>query len=341
MPSSTNDTIKILLPADAVEPGFRFFRSSPRSMSKQDRTAGLQSIGRELGDPKAAVIEVSSKILPGTALIHRDNIGEVLDRVNNSKLIRLRPDALEQAYCLTVDPATDIVIAGSERLLKVINVLAQHPSYRKESHKRNDNTTFYYTGSRRGKYAGKAKVYDKFAEDKDGYFAPDTVRFEVSCPTSQAIQHRYGVGANRQGRVLLTDMLESQANPVADTFEEILGSLYMVQNGSPMQIMRTGTGINKDKVFRLSLATTKEINHFNMLFTLGFDLEEVYRTIKPTFKSRPGKKVALAPYARMLQRYSSYNEELTLDYELLMTLRDMLRNQSLNQGHEETFAIAA
>jgi hypothetical protein len=342
MPSATNDSLKILLPPDAVEPGFRFHRSSSRS--KQSRTPGLQSIGSELGDRRAAVIEVSSKILPGSELIHRGNIGEVFERVNDSGLITIRPDAIEQAYCLTVDPATDVIIAGSERLLKVINVLAQHPSYRKEGYKRNNNTTFYYTGSKKGKYAGKAKVYDKFAEDKDGYFAPDTVRFELSCPTSQAIQHRYGVGANRQGRVLLKDVLDSPANPVADNFEQILGSLYTAKEVAPMQITRSGmgTGVNKDKVFRLSLGTAREMHLFNMLLTQGFDLEEVYRTLKPTFKDRrPGKKAVLTPYANMLQRYSSYDEELTLDYEVLMTLRDLLRNQSLNQSQEEAFAIAA
>lgn len=342
MPSSTNDSLKILLPPDAVEPGFRFYRSTSRS--KQNRTTGLQSIGFELGDRKAAVIEVSSKILPGSELIHRGNIEEVFERVNGSGLITIRPGAIEQACCLTVDPATDVIIAGSEHLLKVINVLAQHPSYRKEGHKRNNNTTFYYTGSKKGKYAGKAKVYDKFAEDKDGYFAPGTVRFELSCPTSQAIQHRYGVGANRQGRVLLKDVLDSMANPVADNFEQILGSLYTAKDVAPMQITRSGmgsTGVNKDKVFRLSLGTAREMHLFNMLLTQGFDLEEVYRTLKPTFKSRQGKKAVLAPYAGMLQRYSSYDEELTLDYEVLMTLRDLLRNRGLSQGQEQAFAIAA
>lgn len=340
MPSSTTDSLKILLPSDAVEPGFRFYRSSSRS--KQSRTPGLQSISFELGDRRAAVVEVSSKILPSSELIHRGNIGEVFERVNGSGLITIRPDALEQAYCLTVDPATDVIIAGSERLLKVINVLAQHPSYRKQDHKRTNNTTFYYTGSKKGKYAGKAMVYDKFAEDKDGYFAPDTIRFELSCPTGQAIQHRYGVGANRQGRILLKDVLESTANPVADNFEQILGSLYTAKDVAPMQIVRSGAGVNKDKVFRLSLGTPKEMHLFNMLLTQGFDLEEVYRTLKPTFKNRrPGKKAVLAPYAGMLQRYSSYDEELTLDYEVLMTLRDLLRNQGLNQSQEEAFAIAA
>lgn len=339
MPTSTTDSLKILLPPDAIEPGFGFYRSNSRS--KQNRTPGLQSVGFEKGDRKAAVIEISSKILPGSELIHRGNINEVFERVNESGRITIRPDALEHACCLTVDPATDVVIAGSEQLLRVINVLAHHPSYRKEGGKRNNNTTFYYTGSKKGKFTGKAKVYDKFAEDKDGYFKPDTIRFELSCPTSKAIQYRYGVGASREGRILLKDVLESQANPVADNFEQILGNLYKAKDGAPMQIVRDDVGINKDKVFKLSLTSLKELNLFSVLSVHDFDLDEVYRAVKGVTKGRPGKKALLTPYVAMLQRYDSYNEEVTLDYEVLMTLRELLRNQGSNYSQEKVLALAA
>jgi len=327
MTTPTNDSVKILLPKEAIEPGFDYY--SIRTGNKRaSAMPGLQSIKPAIHDRSEAVLEISSKLLPGPELIHRGNIEEVFNKVNESGLITILPGAVEQAYCLSIDPATDVTIPNSQHLLEVIQLLAYHPSYRKQCHRRNHNTTFYYDRAKKGKYAGKAKVYDKFAEDQQGVYAPDTVRFELSCPTGQSIQHCYGVGANSQGRILLKSVLESTANPVAAKFEEILASLYTAkpQGGTAMEVVRSGVGINKEDVFRKGLKSCKEINIFNMLCTQHYDLESVYRIIQPTLKSRPGKGKVLAPYIAMLGSYNGFDEEVTVDYEVLMSIRELLRS---------------
>lgn len=345
MPTSTTDSLKILLPPEAVKPGFAYFSTRNSSLAEKARTPGLQTVTSERGDRRSAVIEISSKLLPGTELIHRDNIAQVFDKINETGRIEILPGAIEQAYCLTVDAATDIIIPRSEELLKVINVLAYHSDYRKQSHPRNTNTTFYFTGSKRSKHAGKAKIYDKFAEDKDGYFEPGTIRCELTCSTSKSIQHSYGVGANREGRILLLDVLNSEANPVADKLEKILGSLYApkAEDVALMKIVRSSSsgGINKEKAFLMALPAQKDMQVFSMLSLLEFDLENIYKLLRGIQKSRTGKAKVLEPYARMLVQYNGFKEDVTAEHEALVSLREQLRNPSLNTTLYQALATAA
>lgn len=345
MPTSTSDSLKILLPPGTVKPGFAYFSTRSSSLAEKARTPGLQTVTYERGDRKSAVVEISSKLLPGTELIHRNNIAQVFDKINETGRIEILPGAIEQAFCLTVDAATDIVVPNSAELLKVINVLAYHADYRKQSHPRNTNTTFYFTGSKRSKHAGKAKIYDKFAEDKEGYFEPGTIRCELTCSTSKSIQHSYGVGANREGRILLLDVLSSEANPVADKLEKILGSLYAPKsdNIALMEIARSNSsdGVNKEKAFLMALSTQKDMHAFSMLSQLEYDLENIYKLIRGIQKSRIGKAKVLEPYARMLAQYNAFKEDVTVEHEGLMNLREQLRNPSVSATQYYLFANAA
>lgn len=335
----TTDTVKILLPSDAIEPGFKYY--SNRGRSKQaDQTPGLLSIQPERGNRKEAVLQVSSKILPGPVLIHRGNISDVFDKINETGLISIRSNALEHACCLSVEPATDIIIPNSESLLKVINALAYHPHHIKRSHRGNNNTTFYYSKASKGKHAGKAKIYDKHAEDRQGIYEPDTVRFELTCATSQSIQHHFGVRAS-QGRILLRDVLESTKNPVAAKFEELLANLYAEKpkEQGAMEVMRAPVGINKEEIFRKGLTSRKAINDFNMLVAMRYDLESVHSLLKSIAKSRVGKKETMRPYAAMLNKFISFDEETTVDYEVLMSMRELLQNPT--GGSPSPFSMAA
>jgi hypothetical protein len=345
MPTSTSDSLKIFLPSETVKPGFAYFSARNSSQAEKARTPGLQTVTYERSDRRCAVIEISSKLLPGTELIHRGNIGLVFDKINETERIEILPGAIEQAYCLTIDAATDIIVPGSTELLKVINVLAYHSDYRKQSHPRNANTTFYFTGSKRSKYAGKAKVYDKFAEDKEGYFEPGTIRCELTCSTSKSIQHSYGVGANREGRILLLDVLNSEANPVADRLEKILGSLYApkAEDVALMKIVRSSPseGIDKAAAFLMALPTQKDMQVFSMLSQLDFDLGNIYKLLKGIQKSRTGKAKVLEPYARILTQYNGFKEDVTIEHEGLLSLREQLRNPSFNTTQYQALAAAA
>ena len=227
----TTDTNQLLLTPEACQ-DFRYFnRKDATPAERKQYPEGLVSVkSANKFCPSGVIIEFNSKLLPEHQLISANNAGQVLDILQATRSVKLTREAYDTAFCLSFDATTDTQVTDVSLALQLIKACVHVPEFCKKPYTRNDNVTFLYDKSNRGKYAGNFKLYHKSEWDKNGYFPANTLRAERRHPNSLSIQTACNVAADAQGRILWKSILESNMNPVADQYDRITRNLYTANN---------------------------------------------------------------------------------------------------------------